>query len=75
MDINFLSKEELFNRVKPALRVKVRELNNEYNENDIWNYLIVNKWINSNNLMLCDIVNDIIKLDKDEIINYKSSNN
>ena len=48
----------------PALRLKKEEINNKnITEEDIWNYLKETKWINSNNLSLSDMVNDILKLE------------
>ena len=50
MDITFASKEELYKRVKPALRTKKNEfkkLGYSYiKETDIWNFLIKKKWKN-----------------------------
>ena len=44
MDIEFSSKEELYQRVKPALKAKTMELKrvgySYIREIDIWNYLI-----------------------------------
>lgn len=62
----FKSIEELFDRVKPALEIKVfegRKFGIQVKEIDIWNYLVNNKWKFANNLMLSDIVNDILNLD------------
>lgn len=77
MDYEFSSKEELFNRVKPALHVKIKELNKlgcfSVKENDIWDYLIETKWSKSYNLMLSDIVDDILKLKNEEFILYLGS--
>lgn len=64
MDYEFSSKEELYQRVGPALRAKVCELQRlgfgYIQEIDVWNYLIETKWCKSRNLMLSDIVNDIL---------------
>ena len=63
MDFEFSSKEELYQRVSPALRAKVMELKRlgypYIKEVDIWNYLIETKWCKGHDLMLSDIVNDI----------------
>lgn len=68
MDIEFSSKEELYRRVKPALRTKKNGLIKlgiaNIREIDIWNFLIKNKWKNGSNLCLFDIVNDIMQVDK-----------
>ncbi len=62
MEFNNLT--ELKNRLMPALRLKKEEINNKnITEEDIWNYLKETKWINSNNLSLSDMVNDILKLE------------
>ena len=74
MDYEFSSKEELFQRVKPALNAKVGELHRfgytYINQMDVWNYLIENKWIKSKDLMLSDIVNDILHTDNKKIDAY-----
>lgn len=74
MDINFSSLEELFNRLKPALRTKRRELKeNGYGYlkiEDIWNYLKEEKWTYSNNLSLNDMVSDILNTDNEFIDDY-----
>ena len=74
MDYKFSSKEELYKRVGPALRAKKANLEREgytyITEVDIWNYLIQEKWIKSQNLMLCDIVDDILKVNNEEVNSY-----
>ena len=74
MDYEFSSKEELYKRVGPALRVKICELQrlgySYIQEMDVWNYLIENKWCKSRNLMLSDIVNDILHTENEKIDNY-----
>ena len=74
MDYEFSSKEELFQRVKPALNAKVGELHRfgytYINQMDVWNYLIENIWIKSKNLMLSDIVSDILHTDNKKIDAY-----
>lgn len=74
MDIEFSSKEELYQRVKPALKAKAMELKrvgySYIREIDIWNYLIEIKWSKSRDLMLSDIVNDILKIDNKKIDEY-----
>ena len=65
MDYEFSSKEELFQRVKPALNAKVGELHRfgytYINQMDVWNYLIEN------------IVNDILHTDNKKIDTYLKS--
>lgn len=77
MDYEFSSKEELFQRVKPALNAKVGELHRfgytYINQMDVWNYLIENIWIKSKDLMLSDIVSDILHTDNKKIDAYLKS--
>lgn len=74
MDFGFSSKEDLYKRVGPALRAKRADLERDgytyINEVDVWNYLVQEKWIKSTNLMLCDIVNDILKAENEMIDAY-----
>lgn len=72
MDIEFKNLEELKKRVGPALATKEKELKlKKYSikKEEIWNYLVKNKWSTSKNLTLYDIVNDILKFDIEEIEN------
>ena len=64
----FHSPEELYQRVLPALKTKVREfkIEKEITELEIWNYL-VDKWKYSNHLTLYDIVDDIMSLKLEEL--------
>ena len=74
MDYEFSSKEELFQRVKPALKAKINEFHRlgykHVQELDVWNYLIENVWSKSKNLMLSDIVNDILHVKIKKIDDY-----
>ncbi|MBR3229972.1 MAG: hypothetical protein IKF91_04010 [Bacilli bacterium] len=74
MDMDFSSLEELYNRLKPALRTKKRELKeNGYGYlkiEDIWNYLRENKWSRSSNLSLNDMVSDILNADNEFIDDF-----
>ena len=74
MNFEFSSKEELFLRVRPALKAKMTELNNNgydyVDDTDIWNYLIQVKWIKSKDLYLCDVVHDIFNADNTGIVEY-----
>ena len=74
MDLYFHSKEELFRRVRPALKAKVNELErlgfNDISSIDVWNYLILKKWRDGVGLMLSDIVDDILNTDSGEINSY-----
>ena len=70
-DIEFNSKEELYKRIRPALRAKKQELTRlgypYITEEDIWNYLISIRWKNAKDLMLSDIVSDIIHINNRQI--------
>lgn len=74
MDYEFSSKEELYQRVGPALRAKVCELKrfgfSYIQEQDIWNFLIETKWSKSRDLMLYDIVDDILNSENKKIDDY-----
>lgn len=74
MDYEFSSKEELFQRVRPALNAKINEFRRlgftYVKELDIWNYLIENVWCKAKDLMLSDIVNDILHMKIEKIDKY-----
>ena len=74
MDIEFNSVQELYERLKPALTTKVTELKRNdldyIKKEDIWNYLKDSKWSKANNLLLYQMVDDILKLDNNEIDEY-----
>ena len=74
MDFEFHSLEELWNRVHPALRVKVKDFKilglNNFSDSDILYFLIESKWKNGVNLMLSDIVDDIMRLESSEFKKY-----
>ena len=67
MDIEFGSVQELYERLKPALKSKVLELKRDgydyLTSEDVWNYLKEKKWKSSNNLALCEMVSDIFNSD------------
>lgn len=77
-DIEFKSVFDLYSRVKPALNIKVKELKREkydyIKEEDIWNYLIKNKWSEAEGLVLCDVVDDILHADNKKIDKYVKEN-
>ncbi|MEE3343320.1 MAG: post-transcriptional regulator [Bacilli bacterium] len=70
----YKSQLELYQNLIPALNVKLRLLKNSNYPNitkqDIWNYLKNNKWTNSINLTISEMVNDIIHADNKEIDIY-----
>lgn len=72
-DIKFGSLQELFIRVKPALRSKVKELKSVgykfISETDVFNYLKDNKWCKKSNLTLSELVDDILTTPNDEFLN------
>ena len=74
MDIEFNSADELYQRLGPALRSKVAELKREgysyLTTADVWNYLKENKWKNSKNLALNEMVSDIFHSDNILIDDY-----
>lgn len=73
-DIKFNSLKELYKRLLPALRSKVKELkNNGFNyikEEDIWNYFKKIKWTNCKTLTLYDMVNDVLNTPNNKIDEY-----
>ena len=77
MDNGFKSVEDLYKRVLPALRSKVKELIREkttyVKEEDIWNFLVESKWKNSIGLELSDIVDDILNVNNDKLKSYVKS--
>ena len=74
MDYGFKSKEDLYERILPALKLKVREIKklgfNKVDSSNIWDFLIDTKWKNGFNLQLSDIINDIMYLKINDIIPY-----
>ena len=73
-EIKFNSLEDLYNRLKPALRSKIKELKSldkiYIKENDIFDYLTETKWEKSNNLTLDQMVDDILYVDNNKIDEY-----
>lgn len=71
---NFKTLKDLYIRVLPALKSKVKELKDKnilfVTEEDIWNYLKNNEWDSKTDLTLFDVVNDILFLKDEIIINY-----
>lgn len=74
--MEFTSQKELYLALLPVFNVKKRLLSNtNYNisNEDIWIYLINNKWKNSYNLSISEVVNDIITVDEENINRYKGA--
>lgn len=72
--ITFNSIDELYNRLKPAFRLKLSELRskkiNFVTDKDMWTFLSKTKWSKEKNLELCDMVNDILNINENELINF-----
>ena len=69
--MEFTSQYQLYQRLIPAFKVKARLLKNskyqDIKNEDIWKYLIENKWRQTYGLTLSEMVNDIITLDPKDI--------
>ena len=76
--ITFNSIDELYNRLKPAFRLKLSELKSKkitfVTDKDLWSFLSKTKWSKEENLELCDMVNDILNVNENELINYINLN-
>ena len=74
MNEEFKSLEELYNRVKPALYSKLKEVRrlgfSMINEVDIWNYNVENNWKKRENLLLHEIISDILNSNNYDINEY-----
>ena len=74
MEIEFNNISELYERLKPALKSKIAELKREGYDyltiEDVWNYLKENKWKDSKNLALNEMVNDILNSENIIIDDY-----
>lgn len=68
-DLGINNKVDLYKRLLPALNCKVRELERvriiNIKKEDIWNYLIKEKWDNFSKMELSEMVDDILNLDND----------
>lgn len=73
-DIVFNSQQELFDRIRPALRSKKKILSKKgakmLTEEDIWNFMRNYVWMNSSGLELCDMVDQILHAEDALIIEY-----
>ncbi len=71
---NFGTLKDLYERVTPALKSKVKELKNNQlsfvTEKDVWDCLRKTKWNGESDLTLYDIVNDILFIEEKEILNF-----
>lgn len=78
MKIEFASREELFNKVYKVLTIRKKELlkeNIEVTEEVLWTIFSKEVFIKMKDLMLSDIVDKILKTDKEEIRSYLIHNN
>lgn len=72
--MEFKSLEELYERLKPALKCKRREMIKQGFDyikiEDIWNYLKEVKWKNDKDLCLYDMVSDVLNVENAIIDRY-----
>ena len=70
----FNSEEELYNRVLPALKCKRKMINRigfkNVSEKDIWDYLRIRVWNNKTDILLCELVDDILKVKEELVVQY-----
>lgn len=72
--MEYASQKDLYLELLPVFKVKNRLMQiTKYKatNKDIWDYLANNKWKNSQDLTLSEIVNDIINVDIEKLKNYK----
>ena len=65
------NKVDLYKRLTPALNCKSRELaryNIKVKKEEVWNYLIKNRWNTIKGLELSEMVDDILNLDNNDLI-------
>lgn len=71
----YKSLKELYNSLKPAFDIKLKELKykNETNitKEDIWTYLSLTKWTKAHNLGISDMVSDIMNVNYLDLKKYK----
>ena len=67
-EILFNSKQELYERLRPALLTKENELKRSgydyITEKDIWNYLAEKEWKQAKDLRIDEMVDDIFRIDE-----------
>lgn len=70
----FSNAEELYKKVEPALKSKIKDLTrvgvNYVQKADVWNYLKNNVWCKKVNLTLGEVVNDIMTVSNEELEYY-----
>lgn len=71
---NFGTLKDLYERVLPALKSKVKELKRNHlsfvTEKDVWDCLRKNKWNGETDLTLYDIVNDILFIEEKDLLDF-----
>jgi hypothetical protein len=71
MEKGINSKIDLYNRIKPAINVKIKDIKREYSinitVNEIFSYLENNIWNKKINLSLSEMVEDIFNIDINEL--------
>jgi hypothetical protein len=76
-EIVFNTVTELYQRLYPVLKTKRDDINRIFKSNikelEIWNYFKSSVWVNSHNLTLHEMVDDILKEDETEIYYYIKS--
>lgn len=74
METKISSKEELFQKILPALRTKKHDLERigvkNVTEQVIWDYNRDHKWIKATGLNLATMVDDILNTEDQEYIDY-----
>ncbi len=74
MEMEFKTLKELYDRVKPALYSKLKEVRrlgfNMINEVDIWNFLVETNWKNRESLELFEIISEILNANNYDINEY-----
>lgn len=70
----FKTIEDLYKTVFPALKSRKEDLHREkyvmVSEDDIWNYLVETNWMDSANLELSTIIDDILNVDGYKVSKY-----
>ena len=71
--MEFKNLEELYIRITPALTSRIEELKTEsiiVTEQEIFEFLKNTKWVFSKDLNLSEMVSDILKCNKNDLIRY-----
>ena len=81
MDNNdkFLSIDDLYKKVLPALQARVEELKREkinfVDTIDLWNYCVENIWRNKEDIRIYELVSDILSVDGIKLKMYLKDKN